>query len=71
MAWRVNKDEALELVVDGRCVGGIWHGSWRDAMGQHKEGYHAASWHPYKRAGRFADVKAAKAAVEKVVKETL
>ena len=71
MKWRVNRDEALELVIDGRCVGGVWRGAWKDAMGQRKDGYHAAAWHPYKRVGRFEDVKKAKAAVEKAVtKET-
>jgi hypothetical protein len=75
--WRVNRDEALELIVtqDGKavgvCVGGIWRGAWKDAMGQRKDGYHAARWFPYKRVGRFEDVKQAKAAVEKAVtKET-
>jgi hypothetical protein len=40
-------------------------------MGQRKDGYHAATWFPYKRVGRFENVKQAKAAVEKAVtKET-
>jgi hypothetical protein len=69
--WQVNKDQALELVVDGRCVGGVWRGAWKDALGQRKRGYLAARWFPYKRVGRFEDVKQAKAAVEKAVtKET-
>ena len=67
MSWRVNKDEALEHVISGLVAGGIWRGAWRDALGQRKDGYLAASWHPYKRVGRFADVKAAKAAVEKEI----
>jgi hypothetical protein len=71
MKWRVNRDEALELAIDGRCVGGVWRGAWKDALGQRKDGYHAATWFPYKRVGRFENVKQAKAAVEKAVtKET-
>ena len=65
--WRVNKDQALELLVDGQCVGGVWRGAWRDDMDQKVYGYLAARWHPYKRVGRFEDVKEAKAAVEKDV----
>jgi hypothetical protein len=65
--WRVNKDQALELFVDGQCVGGVWRGSWREDSGQRVDGYLAASWHPYKRVGYFVDAKAAKAAVEKDV----
>ena len=66
MNWRVNKDEALELLVDSKCVGGLWRGAWRE-RGEIIYGYLAATWHPYERAGRFSDVKAAKAAVEKVL----
>lgn len=69
MKWRVNKDQALELLVDGQCVGGVWRGAWREDSGQRVDGYLAASWHPYKRVGRFEDAKAAKAAVEKDVGE--
>jgi len=74
LKWRVNKDQALELLVDGQCVdgqcvGGVWRGAWREDSGQRVDGYLAASWHPYKRVGRFEDAKAAKAAVEKDVGE--
>jgi hypothetical protein len=66
--WSVNKDQALVLVVDPDvCVGGVWRGAWKDALGQRHDGYIAASWHPYKRIGHFADVKTAKAAVEKAI----
>jgi hypothetical protein len=69
LKWRVNKDQALELIVDGQCVGGVWRGAWRDDRDQKVDGYLAARWHPYRRVGYFVDAKVAKAAVEKAVGE--
>jgi len=27
--WKTNRDEALELHHDGKCVGGIWRSAWK------------------------------------------
>lgn len=75
MKWVTNRDEALELRIEGKCIAAIWRGAWESPTGTRhdargklvQDGYLAATWHPYKRVGRFLTVKEAKAAVESKV----